>query len=66
MSTSVALQEADAALDAVRHHMAGLGHLPDPAIIDPIIDRELQVARAVVGNLVALGRVDPEKAFDDL
>lgn len=66
MSTTAAIRSADAALDEVRRHMAGLGHLPDPAIIDPVIDRELQVVRAIVGNLVALGRVDPVEAFDDL
>ena len=66
MSTLTAIQEADAVLDDVRRHMAGLGHLPDPALIDPVIDRELLVTRAIIGNLVALGRVDPEMAFDDL
>ena len=66
MSTAADIKKADAALDEVRRHMAGLAHLPDPALIDPIIDRELRVVRAVVGNLVALGRVDPVEAFNDL
>ena len=66
MSTFGAINEAAIAIERVEYEMAGLGHLPDPALIDPVIDRELLVVRAVIGNLVALGRVDPEMAFDDL
>ena len=66
MSTLTVIQEAAVAVERVEYEMAGLGHLPDPALIDPVIDRELLVVRAVIGNLVALGRVDPEMAFDDL
>ena len=66
MSTLTAIQEAAVAVERVEYEMAGLGHLPDPVLIDPVIDRELLVVRAVIGNLVALGRVDPEMAFNDL
>jgi hypothetical protein len=66
VSTFAVINEAAVAIERVELEMAGLGHLPDPALVDPVIDRELQLARAIIGNLVALGRVDPETAFDDL
>jgi hypothetical protein len=66
VSTLTAIQEAAVAVERVEYEMAGLGHLPDPALIDPVIDCELLVTRAIIGNLVALGRVDPKMAFDDL